>query len=614
MTSEVQQSSTSILSWSIDLLEEKCKTINKSMDESRHIKYTQILQCFQNDMRAITDERDLAEFTKRFSIIKNNIPNEIKEGADFALYLGKTDKKINDCLRIVEQLKSFQRDIKEAKTERDLAHLDMSITKVERQITSNLLPIYKGIIEECRESYISSLDKKYFQKKPSPIQKKSSSEGDDPYFEREDSFSFAEEFSSDFVVQESRESIASYTRGKKRKSIYPILSLDGGGIRGIIPATMLVAIEEITRKPIAKLFKLIGGTSTGGILALGLSKPDKDDPRKPQYKAKNLLDMYTKEYAGIFQPNQEHLPMPKELGSMQKIMWFLKNIKGMLDNPKYKDPSEFFKDKLGERTSLSSALTKVVVITNTYDEILRKSINIGKKIISGESLSGSAPIDGSIHSIISHDDISKTVHLYTSEGMKIVSYCLQDLKAKDLINLPPELSCVNSYDFPMHHVATVTSAAPTYFPPVVVNYNVTESTQGKESWFMDGGVLQNNPALPCVFEALGHKEEDEDLFVLSLGTGGKDSMLPKGYEDLADMWSDMTQPYFETHNIVSYMIGANNYHRFQYEFDKPAPPLDDTSLQTIQFLKTCGENLVKENYNSIRNICKVLSPESFQDC
>lgn len=48
-------------------------------------------------------------------------------------------------------------------------------------------------------------------------------------------------------------------------SIYPILSIDGGGIRGIIPATVLVEIETITKKPISQLFHLIGGTSTGGL-------------------------------------------------------------------------------------------------------------------------------------------------------------------------------------------------------------------------------------------------------------------------------------------------------------------------------------------------------------
>ena len=53
-----------------------------------------------------------------------------------------------------------------------------------------------------------------------------------------------------------------------------ILSIDGGGIRGIIPARILELIEAKTGRPIASLFDMVAGTSTGGILALGLTKPN----------------------------------------------------------------------------------------------------------------------------------------------------------------------------------------------------------------------------------------------------------------------------------------------------------------------------------------------------
>lgn len=49
-----------------------------------------------------------------------------------------------------------------------------------------------------------------------------------------------------------------------------ILAIDGGGIKGAFPAAFLAAIEEATGKPIADHFDLIAGTSTGGIIALGL--------------------------------------------------------------------------------------------------------------------------------------------------------------------------------------------------------------------------------------------------------------------------------------------------------------------------------------------------------
>jgi predicted acylesterase/phospholipase RssA len=51
---------------------------------------------------------------------------------------------------------------------------------------------------------------------------------------------------------------------------FQILSLDGGGYRGIYSAAVLAAIEEDLGNPITQYFDLIAGTSTGGIIAIGL--------------------------------------------------------------------------------------------------------------------------------------------------------------------------------------------------------------------------------------------------------------------------------------------------------------------------------------------------------
>lgn len=69
-----------------------------------------------------------------------------------------------------------------------------------------------------------------------------------------------------------------------------ILSVDGGGIRGIIPALILAEIEHRTRKPISQIFDLMAGTSTGGIVVAGLCK--KDNTGKNQYSAEDLVGFY----------------------------------------------------------------------------------------------------------------------------------------------------------------------------------------------------------------------------------------------------------------------------------------------------------------------------------
>ena len=77
-----------------------------------------------------------------------------------------------------------------------------------------------------------------------------------------------------------------------------ILSIDGGGIRGIIPALVLARIEQLTNRPIARLFDLVAGTSTGGILALGLTIPK--FPGRPLYRAKEFVSMFEREGPRIF--------------------------------------------------------------------------------------------------------------------------------------------------------------------------------------------------------------------------------------------------------------------------------------------------------------------------
>jgi patatin-like phospholipase/acyl hydrolase len=72
-----------------------------------------------------------------------------------------------------------------------------------------------------------------------------------------------------------------------------ILSIDGGGIRGIIPALVLAEIERRTERPAAASFDLIAGTSTGGILACALAKPD-------ALPAAELVALYEHEGPKIF--------------------------------------------------------------------------------------------------------------------------------------------------------------------------------------------------------------------------------------------------------------------------------------------------------------------------
>ena len=85
----------------------------------------------------------------------------------------------------------------------------------------------------------------------------------------------------------------------QQRSVRRVLSLDGGGIRGIIPALVVAHLERQMGAPASELFDLIVGTSTGGILALGLSLQDQQGGSL--LAAKRMVALYERHGAQIFE-------------------------------------------------------------------------------------------------------------------------------------------------------------------------------------------------------------------------------------------------------------------------------------------------------------------------
>ncbi|WP_408066942.1 patatin-like phospholipase family protein [Wolbachia pipientis] len=120
-----------------------------------------------------------------------------------------------------------------------------------------------------------------------------------------------------------------------------ILSVDGGGIRGIIPAIVLAEIEYRTKKPISQMFDLMVGTSTGGIIVAGLCNK--------QYSALDLVDLYQKDGPHIF-----------------KSSFFRRSIFSWLNCAQYPHKNiEFVLDKYFGDDILKNTLSNVLI--TSYD-------------------------------------------------------------------------------------------------------------------------------------------------------------------------------------------------------------------------------------------------------
>ncbi|XP_022743776.1 patatin-like protein 2 [Durio zibethinus] len=124
-----------------------------------------------------------------------------------------------------------------------------------------------------------------------------------------------------------------------------ILSIDGGGVRGIIPATILAFLEIQLQKldgekaRIADYFDFIAGTSTGGLVTAMLTSPN--DENQPMFTAKEIIKFYHEHCPHIFPFEEFHTyaMVPKYNG--EKLQEIIRNLL--------------------EQTSLRQTLTNVII-------------------------------------------------------------------------------------------------------------------------------------------------------------------------------------------------------------------------------------------------------------
>lgn len=137
------------------------------------------------------------------------------------------------------------------------------------------------------------------------------------------------------------------TNSKKR-----ILSIDGGGIKGVLAAEFLATVEEATNRRIADHFDLVAGTSTGGIIAIGLGLG---------MTAREIVNFYVDHGPSIFEQVREEkagswlsrfaMRSAGAARNMQQVLW-----------PKY-DPAKLrsaLESVIGQRVLGDSRLRLII--------------------------------------------------------------------------------------------------------------------------------------------------------------------------------------------------------------------------------------------------------------
>jgi hypothetical protein len=145
--------------------------------------------------------------------------------------------------------------------------------------------------------------------------------------------------------------------------VFRILAVDGGGIKGLIPLTILDAMEKATGKTVPEMFNMVVGASIGSFVVAGLTTPGANGSPKRSLECRSLLyEMANHIFPDVLHGGAENLD---ELGK------FLRSLNHIL----YGDAHglrDFAKKLVGENAKLESAV--IPTLLTAYDIIAGKPV------------------------------------------------------------------------------------------------------------------------------------------------------------------------------------------------------------------------------------------------
>lgn len=295
---------------------------------------------------------------------------------------------------------------------------------------------------------------------------------------------------------------------------FRILSLDGGGIRGVVAAKMLSLIERQIDEPLNEYFDLITGTSTGSILATAIATGRSSE---------EIVNLYRQKSSIIF-------PY-KSLFSWKRIGLILKHG---ISAPKYSDRGliQVIKEIFGDKTIFDIPSPLLLIIA--YDTVERTpivfkswrqdkgygNIPLWETCVSSASAPTYFPahrlektingkvIKASIDTIYFDEDTSSTNEIYTDALVRITSGpgSGQTRKIKKYIGRSRK---------------AIIDKAWKQVPNQTSTYSIKTIFSA-----IDGGVTANNPSACAVAEALRLGYSLDEISILSIGTGDRTRIIP----------------------------------------------------------------------------------------
>ena len=355
-----------------------------------------------------------------------------------------------------------------------------------------------------------------------------------------------------------------------------LLSIDGGGIRGILPLQILKKIEDIVLKSnpscrcLGDYFDFIAGTSTGSIIATGLAVGMKVD---------ELLTIYTDYGREIFQKLeltdssiQEYLKptvdqiienVPKGWGRITAAKELRKRIEPKLPH--------WIKSYLNSQKIDDSLLLQLIYGWQYSPIPLEEKLKekFGDLTLGSEELKA-------LLMVIAKNATTGQPYFF--------------------VNNPKDKDFEDKYSKVMlRDIVRASSAAPTYFPPH--SFKVGND----EYEFIDGGMSTfNNPSFILYLQAVTQQfdidwtSDEDNLLMISLGTGFRPERLK---------WNEKTQDYMK----------AKDYKLTDWGGYAIGVLMEDANIHENLIMKVLGKKLKKNSPRKLAENSTYIDDWEFPD-
>ncbi|TWI80402.1 patatin-like phospholipase/acyl hydrolase [Lacibacter cauensis] len=345
-----------------------------------------------------------------------------------------------------------------------------------------------------------------------------------------------------------------------------ILSIDGGGIRGIIPGTIVEYLETRIRAvtgnkeaKIGEYFDMIAGTSTGGILTSIYLMPDEKETGKAKFSATDAVQLYMQYGNRIFNKN----------------FWQqFKNFSFWNESFPADNLEKLLQDYLGD-TSLSQMIKPCVITAYNFYE--------------------------------------RRAAFFNSANSRKIGGEVRDFKIR---NVARATSAAPTYFEPAMIYSL--SEAPQYLIDggvFVNNPALCAYSEARGLNFSDSRILYGEYQLPKP-----NRPAAKDMLLISIGTGSskkkyefeqlRNAGLIKWLPVLIDIMMSGNSETVHYHLVRMWDTledaDKGDYYRIDPDLKTASPDMDNVSKKNLKLLKEAGESYVFENTEQLNEIVDKL--------